>query len=175
MKAETSDQWFRDNLLPHEPMLRAWLKSQFPREQDLDDVVQDTFLRVLRARESGEVRSPRALLFATARNLVIQNMRKAVRHGEFHLADWDELCVLDEEAGVAKAVARAEQLEILTSAIQSLPTRCRRILTLRKIYGMSQQAIAKELGISVSTVESQGIIGMRKLAQYFARIDRKGR
>jgi RNA polymerase sigma factor (sigma-70 family) len=53
-------------------------------------------------------------------------------------------------------------------------TRCRQILTLRKIYGLSQKEVAAELGISEHTVEAQGTIGLRKLAEYFERFERRG-
>jgi len=65
-------------------------------------------------------------------------------------------------------VARSQELEMLTQAIQSLPTRCRQILTLRKIYGLSQKEVAAELGISEHTVEAQGTIALRKLGEFFA-------
>jgi RNA polymerase sigma-70 factor (ECF subfamily) len=78
---------------------------------------------------------------------------------------------LDEGEEVGQAISRSEELELLTEAIQSLPTRCRQIITLRKIYGMSQKDIANELGISVHTVDSQGTIGMRKLTEFFDRLE----
>jgi RNA polymerase sigma-70 factor (ECF subfamily) len=78
-------------------------------------------------------------------------------------------------ADVPNAVARAQELELLTQAIQSLPTRCRQVLTLRKIYGLSQREVAAQLGISENTVEAQGVIGLRKLAEYFERIERQQR
>jgi RNA polymerase sigma-70 factor (ECF subfamily) len=161
------DQWFRDHVIPHEPMLRAWLRSQFPDETDVDDVVQESSIRILRAKEKGEVTSPKAFLFATARNLVIGRVRKQIRQATFSLADLDKLGVLDEGEDVRTAIARSEELELLTQAIQSLPDRCRQIITLRKIYGMSQQNIASELGLSENTVVNQGTIGMSKLRRFF--------
>ncbi len=174
MPPENSEQslWFAANLQPHEPMLRAWLRSRFSNEEELDDIVQEAYMRVLAARKSTEIASPKAFLFATARNLTLGGVRKQAIRGEFYLADLDDLGVLDESEDVASAVTRSEELELLTQAIQSLPTRCRQIITLRKIYGMSQKDIAKELGISVHTVESQGTIGMRKLAEFFDGVER---
>lgn len=168
-----SDQsdWFTTQLEPHEPMLRAWLRSRFSDERDLDDIVQEAYARVLEARKTTEIASPKAFFFATARNLALGGIRKKSSRGELSLADIDVLGVLDESEDVSQAVSRSEELELLTEAIQSLPTRCRQIITLRKIYGMSQKDIAKELSISVHTVESQGTIGMRKLTEFFDRVE----
>lgn len=66
------DHWFIEHVLPHEPLLRAWLRSRFPRGVEVDDLVQEAFARIIRARDSGaEMRSPKAFLFATARNLAL--------------------------------------------------------------------------------------------------------
>ncbi len=60
----------------HEPLLRAWLRSRFPRGVEIDDLVQESFARVLRARAAGAaMRSPKAFLFATARNLALDVLR----------------------------------------------------------------------------------------------------
>jgi RNA polymerase sigma-70 factor (ECF subfamily) len=77
--------------------------------------------------------------------------------------------VLDEGAAIPESVARAEDLQLLIHAIQSLPDRCRQIMTLRKIYGLSQKEIARKLEISEHTVEAQGAIGLRKCIEYFRR------
>jgi RNA polymerase sigma-70 factor (ECF subfamily) len=167
--------WYEENVQPHVAMLRAWLLSQYPNERDIDDVVQEAIMRVLRARAVGKVRAPKAFLFAIARNLVVGSVRKSIRQGQFSLADLDELQLAEDSELVSSTVARAEELEFMAEAIQSLPTRCRQVITLRKIYGMSQEQIAKELGISISTVESQVVIGMRKLEAFFAGLEASAR
>ncbi len=152
-------------------MLRAWLRSQFPVQTEVDDIVQEAFVRVLQARANGEVRSPKAFLFVTARNLALMQLRHRAVAKEDALTETELWGILDESVDVPAAVTRAEELETLTKAIQSLPARCRQILTLRKIYGLSQKAVAAELGIAEHTVEVQGTIAMRKLGEYFARHD----
>lgn len=150
-------------------MLRAWLRSQFPVQTEVDDIVQEAFVRVLQARANGEVRSPKAFLFVTARNLALMQLRHRAVAKEDALTETELWGILDESVDVPAAVTRAEELETLTKAIQSLPARCRQILTLRKIYGLSQKAVAAEIGIAEHTVEVQGTIALRKLGEYFAR------
>lgn len=155
-------------------MLRAWLRSRFPTGCDIDDIVQEAYMRVLQARTSTEIASPKAFFFATARNLALGVMRHQKVSAQDSLAEIDELSILDGGPDVHHAVARAQELELLTEAIQSLPTRCRQILTLRKIYGMSQKEVAAQLGIAEHTVEAQGTIGLRKIAAFFERLERPG-
>ena len=166
-------RWFADQLQPHEALLRAWLRAQFPSAADLDDLVQESFVRVLRAHAERPIASPKAFLFATARNLALMQLRRQRTARTDFLAENDLSNILDENSDVPAAVARAQELELLTQAIQSLPARCRQILTLRKIYGLPQREVAAQLGISEHTVEAQGTIGLRKLAEFFERLERR--
>lgn len=160
-------RWFAEHVLPHEPMLRAWLQSRFREETDLDDILQEAYLRVLRAHAGGRLQSPKAFLFAIARNLAIDRLRHrqiARTDGWGQGAEWD---VLFDGDDVTETVARNQELELLTEAIQSLPDRCRQVFTLRKVYGMTQRDIARKLGISEHTVSAQLTIGMHKCTEFF--------
>jgi RNA polymerase sigma factor (sigma-70 family) len=168
--------WFQQHVQPHEGMLRAWLRSRFPSESDVDDVVQEAYARILEARDATAIEAPKAFLFAIARNLALGRIRRQRAAGSWNgLAEFDVESVLDESADVPQTVARNQELELLTQAIQSLPTRCRQIITLRKIYGLSQKEVAAQLGIAEHTVEAQGTIGLRKLTEFFERLERRGR
>ncbi|MGH7945922.1 MAG: RNA polymerase sigma factor [Opitutaceae bacterium] len=171
---EEQAHWFAEELQPHESMLRAWLRSQFPQGCDIDDIVQEAFMRVLTTRAASDVRSPRAFLFVTARNLALMQMRRRRIERTDSLTEMDAEGILDQDEAIPHAVARAQELELLTQAIQSLPTRCRHILTLRKIYGLSQKEVAAELGLSENVIEAQGAIGFQKIRQFFARHNRCG-
>lgn len=166
--------WFATQLLPHEDMLRAWLKSRFPASIDVDDVIQEAYLRVLKAKDKGEIRAPKAFLFATARNFALNAVRASVVRGENRYQELEDLEVIDERVGVAETVEHNQELEILTRAIQSLPDRCRQIFTLRKVYGMPQRDIAKKLGLSPRTVNAQISIGINKCMAFVERYSEGG-
>ena len=115
------------------------------------------------------VTAGKAFLFATARNLAVDLVRRRQTLGLEPLAERERLSVLEDVPGVSETVGHQQELELLTQAIQSLPERCRQVLTLRKIYGLSQKEIAAQLGISEHTVEAQVGNGVRKCAAFLAQ------
>lgn len=163
-----NERWFSEHVLPHEPMLRAWLRRRFGAQVDIDDVVQETYVRILQIRGGDALVSPKAFVFATARNVALDQLR---RHGHSRtdfLGEFGELNVLDEHDSIPDTVARNQELALLAEAIQALPRRCRQIFTLRKLYGLSQREIAAQLGISESTVSNQITIGIEKCTEFLS-------
>jgi RNA polymerase sigma factor (sigma-70 family) len=163
------NSWFQAHVLPHEPTLRAWLARGFGRRLAIDDVIQEAFIRVLRARESGELQAPKAFLFATARNLAVDQLRRHAVSRTDSLVEADLSNVLDDHASIPEYVARNQEVALLTEAIQTLPDRCRQVMTLRLVYGLAQRVIGEKLGISDRTVAAQLAIGTKKCSDYLLR------
>jgi RNA polymerase sigma factor (sigma-70 family) len=158
-------RWFADHVQPHEPILRGWLAHTFGPRLAVDDVVQEAFLRVLQARDDGSLHSPKAFLFAAARNLALDQLRRHCVSRTGSLVEADLSNVLDDD-DIPETVARSQELALLTEAIQTLPKRCRRIMTLRIVYGLTQRVIGEKLGISDRTVAAQLAIGTRKCTEF---------
>ncbi len=161
--------WFLEELNPHEAMLRGWLASRFPSISDFEDIIQEAYIRTVKRWRKKHLAAPKAFLFAIARNLCLDTLRreKVVRFES--LGESDCRSVPDRVKGVPDGMMDKEDYEILTQAIQSLPKKCRRIFTLRKVYGLPLKQIADELNISVKTVEAQISIGIKKSREYFMK------
>ncbi len=162
-------QWFATELAPHEPALRAYLHG-LVAPAEVDDLVQDTYARLLRARERGPVAHPRGLLFATARNAARDLFRRrAVAGPSIPIAELDRSCVFDGAPNAAETASRRQETDLLAAAIAELPPRCREILVLRKFENLSHREIADRLGIAVHTVEAQLTKALRRCEEFFAR------
>ena len=160
-------RWFDEEVKPHEPALRAYLRGVFPSLTDLDDLVQESYSRLLRAREAGKVHYVKSFLFAIARNAALDICRRNGIVSIESIGDMAEMNVIDERPDAADAVNKQQELELLASAVRSLPERCRQVLTLRLLYSLSHKEIASQLGISDLTVKAQISKGMRRCAEYF--------
>jgi len=162
-------RWFTEEIQPHERSLRSYLQRTLPSLYDVDDIVQDCFTRILHAREKGEVRSPRPLLFTIARNAVRDFFHQKSRVEMVPINETAALPALDHGPDLLESICRRQELTLLAQAIDSLPTRCREVVLLRKIKGLSQKQIAETLGISEHTVEALAARGARRCADYLRR------
>lgn len=160
--------WFATELAPHEAALRAYLHG-LVRPADIDDLVQETYARILQARARGPIDSPRGLLFATARNAARDLFRRRAVANTIPIAEMDESRVFDEAPGVPETVSRRQESELLAAAIAELPPRCREILVLRKFENLSHREIAHRLGIAEHTVEAQLTKALHRCEEFFAR------
>jgi len=150
--------------------LRSYLRNRFPTAPDLDDVVQESFLRVWKVRLGQPVRYAKALLFKVARHVVIDSARRSLISPIDRVTDLLAITVIDDVGqGPDEAACIREEVALLAAAIDSLPARCREILILRKLRNVPQKAIAAQLGISEQTVQVQVARGARRCEEFLRR------
>ncbi len=167
MSSAEQARWFSEHVHPHEPALRAYLSKRFPTLPDHDDLVQETYVRVLRVDDPARLAHPKAFLFTTARNAAIDLFRRRSVQPLESLDDVIELPPLDEAPGVVETMERCQRRETLTEALRALPERCREVMLLRYLDGCSGKEIAARLGISLGTVKGHLLKGVRDCARYF--------
>lgn len=163
-----SDQtkWFAEEVQPHENVLRSYLHGSFPSVRDVDDVMQESYLRLWRARASEPVRSAKAFLFLVARRVALNFIRKS-RNAPF--LDCGEVAasrVLDDRPDACEALILQERIDLLADALMSLPPRCWDIVILHKVKGHPQKEVAARLGVSARTVESHVRTGVARCLAY---------
>lgn len=161
-----SEQLLRDAWILM-PDIKCLLRRYTRDSPDVDDLVQDTFIRVLRyAREGHSIRNLRAFVMDVSRRLALD----WIRHQDVRSTDdfrQDELeSVPDSGADVEANVCADQELQELVSAGGTMTPRWQQLFILRKIYGYSQKEISHMLGISENTVEQLVVRSMRCLAEY---------
>jgi RNA polymerase sigma-70 factor (ECF subfamily) len=131
--------------------LRAWLYRQLKCPQDAADLTQDTFIRLLDARQLTQLDEPRAFLSTVARRLLFSFWRRKRLEQTYldSLAQWPD-CFTPSEEDLALV---REALESIDRLLHGLPARVRKTFVLSRLEGLSQPVIAAQLGVSLATVE----------------------
>lgn len=115
---------------------------------DVDDLVQETYLRAARYGDGEDRGQPRALLLRIAINLARDQLRRRVVRGGLDLP-LDQLSEIEIGSQPAEQHAQLE----LKQAVLALPPRYREVFVLSRFTGLTYDEIASHLGISVKTVE----------------------
>jgi RNA polymerase sigma-70 factor (ECF subfamily) len=137
----------------HARELRLFLYRQLNNPEAASDLAQETYLRLLRQRPHKPVGNLRAFIFRIGRNLAIDHirnrgMRERNDQGLEYLYE-----VTGESPGLIDKVAARQELELLERVLQQLPPLTRQIFLMGRLQGMNHKDIARELAVSVSTVE----------------------
>lgn len=159
-------RWFADEVRPHEPALRSYLRGAFPGVRDVDDVVQESYARLWRRHIRQPIKSGRAFLFTIARRLVFDLLRHQRSSPIDTVGDVETLRIHDSRPAVTERLGDAEKTELLIAAIDALPSRCREVVILRKLQMLPQREVAARLGISEKGVEVQLARGLVRCREY---------
>jgi RNA polymerase sigma factor (sigma-70 family) len=159
----TLDEWFASEILSHELSLVRYLLRVWPNRDEVPDLRQETYVRVFESAQQARPAFPKAFLFATARNLMTDRLRRGRIVFIGTGGDLDELNVLVDELTPERCVTNIEELQRLAKAFDCLPPQCRTVMWLRKVEQLSQREVAAKLGVQEKAVEKQVARGMRLL------------
>lgn len=161
--------WLSRQILPHEPALRGWLSSRRLPGLEIDDVIQDTYARLIFAENVELIRNTRAYMFQTAWSVLMTHVRREKVVAIQAMADVDELSLAADLPSPEQHAADREELLRLAEAIAGLPNRIGEVFRLRRVQGLSQKEVARALGLAESTVEKHMKRGLMLLLQRFTR------
>lgn len=142
--------------------LRRYLARLLGNSTEAQDVAHDAYVRVYPKVQDHSAINPEAVLYATARRLAINQLKRRSIAPIIPGAAQVESAV-SAAPGVVQEVMARQELRQLEQAIAQLPEGCRAVLLLRKLELLSHQEIADRLGIAVSTVEKQHARALRLL------------
>jgi RNA polymerase sigma factor (sigma-70 family) len=163
-------KWFVDHVHPHDQQLKSYLRGSFPAVRELDDVVQESYLRILQRKAVTPIRCAKAFLFETARNIAVDLLRRRTASPVDADPDWERLPVQDAAPSAEESLTRAEKAKLLAESIHALPPRCREIFVLCRLHGLPQKEVAARLGLSVRTVEVQVQAGLARCESYLKKL-----
>lgn len=160
-----SRNWIVENFTPHETEIRGYLQARFPAV-DADDVVQESYLKLLRLRAVQRIESARSYFFSVACNTALSLFRRQKIYSDVPVSELPPALLAAEGCDGSEVACAHQRLELVTSAIDRLPARCRAVMVLSVLEGRSTAVIAQELGMAESTVRVQLVRGVHRCRDY---------
>lgn len=165
--------WFVREVLPLEAALMHFLRLSRRNKGDAEDLCQDVYIRVYEAAQKEIPHPVKPFVFAVARNLLINRAKRDQIVSIDSMADLDELGIAMDEPTPDRSVMARQELHRLETALEQLPPRCRQVVILSRIEGLSRSEIASRMGITESTVSAHLTDGMYALADHLYGVPSK--
>ena len=150
-----------------ESIARAQLGIVPPDE--IEDIVQETYVRVCQVERKDKITEPRSFLFKIAHNLALDHVKRAQSRLVVSVEETGESGFGEAERSADETfaqVASNEEFSHFCEAVRRLPVQCRRAFVLKKVYGCSQREIAREMNLSESTVEKHIAQGIKRCSYF---------
>ena len=145
-------------------LARAVMTIVPPKE--IEDIVQETYVRACQIENNERITEPRSFLFKTAQNLALDYVKKAETRLTGGVDDIDSVTsgtLADETFG---RVTSNEEFGLFCESVRMLPLKCRRAFVLKKVYGYTQREIAREMNLSEKTVEKHISEGIKRCTYF---------
>ncbi|HSZ10847.1 MAG TPA: RNA polymerase sigma factor [Rhizomicrobium sp.] len=166
-EADTSkvDDWFTGEVLPLEVLLMQFLQHNWRDKNEIADLRQEVYVRVYEAATQRVPEKPKQFLFATARNLLIDRVRKAQIVPIAAATDLETLEIAGEEPGPDRVLVARDELRRMRDALDRLQPRWREAIILGRIEGLSRREIAQRMGVTELTAAQYLSLGISALIE----------
>jgi RNA polymerase sigma-70 factor (ECF subfamily) len=164
MTASDVDVWFAREVLPLEAALMQFLQHHWRNRSDVEDLVQDVYVRLYESAQKEIPKHPRKFLFTTARNLLIDRARRAQIIPIEALPDPETLDIAVDTPGPERNAIARDELRRLQEALDRLPARNREAVVLARIEGLTGREISQRMGLAEATVSHHLSNGIAALA-----------
>lgn len=149
----------------------ARLVSRIVPPNEIEDIVQETYVRICQIENKESITSPKSFMYRTAKNLALDYQKQSRVKLVDNVEDNHELESIGRQHTdelFKDAVIKAEFAD-LCEAVRQLPQQCRKVFVLKKVYGYSQKEIAAQLDISESTVEKHISMGIKRCTLFMRK------
>lgn len=172
-KAQANPSPISAVFVENESYLKRFLRRFLSRSQDIEDIVQDTYIKARCAEKGQVISSPKNFLFRIARNEALMALRKKSRRITDFLEELDGPLALDEQTSVEEQAIVNQKLGLFCQSVLEMPPQCRKVFLMCKVYGLSYREVAAQLDISVSGVEKHVAKGLAICNAYVDQLERQ--
>jgi RNA polymerase sigma-70 factor (ECF subfamily) len=175
MNTPELEAWFVREVLPLEAALMQFLQHNWRNKSDIADLRQDVYERVCLAAQKERPDNAKAFVFRTARNLLVDRIRREHVVPIEAVEDVDALSLAMDEPGAERTAIARDELRRLQAALDRLPPRAREAIVLGRIEGLQGSEIAARMGITEGVVSRHLAGGIASLADILYGEDSKPR
>ena len=158
------DTWFVREVLPLESVLMQFLRRNWSNKSEIADMRQEVYVRVYEAAREKIPNPAKPFVLTTARNLMINRVRREQVVSIETMADLDALGMASDAPSPEAVAIGRDALRRVQSALDRMPERAREVIVLKQIEDLSRAEIAQRMGIGEETVKWHLAKGMRALA-----------
>lgn len=144
--------------------------SGIVRTEDIDDIVQETFVKSYEAELKQEIKYERTYMLKTARNLALNHIAKSCEQKNLSMEDCDEFEANLSSNPLETQIESKERFLNFCRATDTLSPEVKKVFLLKKVYGLSQKEIADVLELSQSTVEKHVAKGLQLCSIYLKNL-----
>src|SRR5258708_16145119 len=150
---EILKNWFFTEIFPLDAALTRFIRRNWRNETDVADLRQDIYARVYASARERLPLQAKPFLYITARNHLINCAKRAKIVSFEHVADLDSLGFAHDAITPDRQLTAREELYRAQEGLNRLPPRCRAVVMIRKIEGLSTRETSERLGAGVDTME----------------------
>lgn len=140
------------------------------KSDDVEDIVQETFIKSYEAGLKQEIKFERTYMLRTARNLALNHVSSASHKNNQYLDELEHLPSDLTSNSLESQVESRERFLNFCRATDTLSVEVKRVFLLKKVYGLSQKDIAKHIRLSESTVEKHVAKGLLQCSIYLQQL-----
>lgn len=146
--------------------LTSFIRRNWRMSDDIADLRQEVYERALAGAQNQLPHNTSAYIYTVARNHLINRAKRAQIVSIDLVADLDRLDTAPDFFAPHRLLTARDELRWAEAGLERLPARCREVVRLRKVEGLSSKETAERIGVTVDTVEKQMVQGMRALVDY---------
>jgi RNA polymerase sigma factor (sigma-70 family) len=151
VKRDAVSAWFSREILSLEAILMHYLRQNWRNANDIPDLRQEIYARVLQAARERIPDNPKQFLLTSARNLLIDLVRREQIVPMETFADFEAFDIAADEPEPDRAIIAKEELRKVKAALVHLPPRTREAIELTYFAGLSCTEVAKRMGVAKPT------------------------
>ncbi len=163
----------------HARALRLFLKGRLVPDQDIEELIQELFTRLmsveaLEKKTSESTGSNRAYLLTMANNMLVDLQRKSTLRRTYSSEQAGPEVEPVDERTPEQIVAAQMELEVMKSVIMEMRPTWRQAFVLHRFSNLRYEDIALEMGMTVKQVENAIAQAMKRIRKAKRRMDKAG-